>query len=140
MKRVIVDYEKLNTDILDLLVEKYPDGYDYSDIISFQNSEGKTISTVEVRTDTTVYLVKISSKLEQTLEDYQEDDAASGNRTQGPQINIIDDDPVLESKARAGLPRGQKYQSNAHLSVNEELGYESDRLNSQVYDAKKNQE
>ena len=71
MKRVIVDYEKLNTDILDLLVEKYPDGYDYSDIISFQNSEGKTISTVEVRTDTTVYLVKISSKLEQTLEDYQ---------------------------------------------------------------------
>ena len=76
MKRVIVDYEKLNTDILDLLVEKYPDGYDYSDIISFQNSEGKTISKVEVRTDTTVYLVKISSKLEQTLEDYQEDDSS----------------------------------------------------------------
>jgi hypothetical protein len=76
MKRVIVDYKKLNTDILDLLVEKYPDGYDYSDIISFQNSEGKTISTVEVRTDTTVYLVKISSKLEQTLEDYQEDDSS----------------------------------------------------------------
>jgi len=76
MKRVIIDYEKLNTDILDLLVEKYPDGYDYSDIISFQNSEGKTISTVEVRTDTTVYLVKISSKLEQTLEDYQEDDSS----------------------------------------------------------------
>ena len=79
MKRVIVDYEKLNTDILDLLVEKYPDGYDYSDIISFQNSEGKTISTVEVRTDTTVYLVKISSKLEQTLEDYQEDDSSFDN-------------------------------------------------------------
>ena len=76
MKRVIVDYKKLNTDILDLLVEKYPDGYDYSEIISFQNSEGKTISTVEVRTDTTVYLVKISSKLEQTLEDYQEDDSS----------------------------------------------------------------
>ena len=69
MKRVIVDYKKLNTDILDLLVEKYPDGYNYSDIISFQNSEGKTISTVEVRTNTTVYLVKISSKLEQTMED-----------------------------------------------------------------------
>jgi len=73
MKRVIVDYKKLNTDILDLLVEKYPDGYNYSDIISFQNSEGKTISTVEVRTNTTVYLVKISSKLEQTMEDYSDD-------------------------------------------------------------------
>ena len=73
MKRVIVDYKKLNTDILDLLVEKYPDGYDYSDIISFQNSEGKKISTVEVRTNATVYLVKISSKLEQTMEDYSDD-------------------------------------------------------------------
>ena len=73
MKRVIVDYKKLNTDILDLLVEKYPDGYNYSDIISFQNSEGKTISTVEVRTNDTVYLVKISSKLEQTMEDYSDD-------------------------------------------------------------------
>ena len=79
MKRVIVDYEKLTTDILDLLVEKYPDGYDYSDIISFQNSEGKKISTVEVRTDATVYLVKISSKLEQTMEDYQEDDSSFEN-------------------------------------------------------------
>ena len=73
MKRVIVDYKKLNTDILDLLVEKYPDGYNYSDIISFQNSERKTISTVEVRTNATVYLVKISSKLEQTMEDYSDD-------------------------------------------------------------------
>lgn len=73
MKRVIVDYKKLNTDILDLLVEKYPDGYNYSDIISFQNSEGKTISTLEVRTNDTVYLVKISSKLEQTMEDYSDD-------------------------------------------------------------------
>ena len=73
MKRVIVDYKKLNTDIIDLLVEKYPDGYNYSDIISFQNSEGKTISTVEVRTNDTVYLVKISSKLEQTMEDYSDD-------------------------------------------------------------------
>ena len=40
MKRVIVTYEKLTTDILDLLVEKYPDGYEYEDIISFKNAKG----------------------------------------------------------------------------------------------------
>ncbi|WP_088322864.1 hypothetical protein [Polaribacter tangerinus] len=74
MKRVIVDYAKLTTDILDMLVEKYPSGYDYSDIISFKNSKGETIKTVEVRTDDTIYLVKISSKLEQTMEDYIEDE------------------------------------------------------------------
>ncbi|AUC84223.1 hypothetical protein CW731_02425 [Polaribacter sp. ALD11] len=74
MNRVIVDYTKLTTDILDMLVEKYPDGYDYSDIISFKNAKGETIKAVEVRTETTIYLVKISSKLEQTMEDYAEDE------------------------------------------------------------------
>lgn len=74
MRRVIVDYNKLTTSILDLLVEKYPDGYGYNDIISFQNSEGKTINAVEVRTNDTIYLVKISSKLEETMDDYIEDE------------------------------------------------------------------
>ena len=74
MRRVIVNYEKLTANILDLLVEKYPDGYGYNDIISFQNSEGKTINAVEVRTDDTIYLVKISKKLEETMDDYIEDE------------------------------------------------------------------
>ncbi|MFN0729959.1 hypothetical protein [Polaribacter gochangensis] len=74
MKRVIVDYAKLTTDILDMLVEKYPDGYDYSDVISFKNAKGETIKAVEVKTEDTVFLVKISSRLEQTMEDYAEDE------------------------------------------------------------------
>ncbi|MFT6066005.1 MAG: hypothetical protein ACJAYY_000800 [Paraglaciecola sp.] len=76
MKRVIVEYSKLTTKILDLLIEKYPDGYGSNDIISFQNSEGKKVSTLEVRTDDTIFLVKISSKLEETMEDYQEDETS----------------------------------------------------------------
>jgi hypothetical protein len=74
MKRVIVEYAKLTTDILDMLVEKYPDGYDYSDVISFKNAKGETQKAVEVKTEDTIYLVKISSKLEQTMEDYAEDE------------------------------------------------------------------
>ena len=74
MKRVIVEYAKLTKDILDMLIEKYPDGYDYSDIISFKNAKGETVKAVEVRTDDTIYLVKISSRLEQAMEDYAEDD------------------------------------------------------------------
>lgn len=76
MKRVIVDYSKLTKDILDLLVEKYPDGYEYSDIIKFQNTKMETISAVEVRTEDTVYLVKISNQLEKTMEDYIDDDSS----------------------------------------------------------------
>lgn len=76
MKRVIVDYEKLTANILDLLVEKYPDGYEYDDIISFQNSRGETISAVEVKTIDTIYLVKISRKLEETMDDYMDDESS----------------------------------------------------------------
>lgn len=76
MKRVIVDYSKLTTDILDLLIEKYPDGYEYNDIIKFQNAKLETIRAVEVRTEDTIYLVKISLQLEKTMEDYSDDDTS----------------------------------------------------------------
>ena len=74
MKRVIVEYAKLTKDILDLLIEKYPDGYDYSDIISFKNAKGETIKAVEVKTEDTNYLVKISERLENAMEEYAEDE------------------------------------------------------------------
>ncbi|MBE7697245.1 hypothetical protein [Tenacibaculum finnmarkense] len=74
MKRVIVEYKKLTTDILDLLIEKYPEGYDYTDIISFKNNKGETVKAVEVKTNDTLYLVKISTMLEQTIENYLEDE------------------------------------------------------------------
>ena len=74
MRRVIVDYKKLTTNILDLLVEKFPDGYGDSDIISFKNQAGELIEAVEVRTEDTVYLVKVSIKLEERLENFTEQD------------------------------------------------------------------
>ncbi|NLP57568.1 hypothetical protein [Lutibacter sp. B1] len=74
MKRVIVDYSKLTSEILNLLVEKYPNGYGYRDIITFKNAKDETVRAVEVRTDDTVYLVKISLKLEETMEDYDADE------------------------------------------------------------------
>ncbi len=74
MKRVIVDYKKLTPEILSLLVEKYPDGYDDDQIISFKNAKNETIEAVEVRTDDSIYLVKVSTRLENTMANYDEDD------------------------------------------------------------------
>lgn len=73
-KRVIVDFKKLTPEVLKLLVEKYPDGYDDRNIISFKNLKGERIEAVEVLTEDTKYLVKISAKLEYTMENYDEDD------------------------------------------------------------------
>jgi len=74
MKRVIVDYAKLTNEILTLLVEKFPDGYDDSDVIRFKNAKNETIEAVEVRTDDTIFLVKVSTKLADRIENYDEDD------------------------------------------------------------------
>jgi len=74
MKRVIVDYSKLTGEILNLLVEKFPDGYDDSDIVRFKNAKNETIEAVEVRTVDTIFLVKISTKLSDRIINYDEDD------------------------------------------------------------------
>ncbi len=74
MKRTIVDYKKLTPKILGLLVDKYPDGYDDKDIISFKNANNEIVDAVEVRTEDCIYLVKVSTRLENSMANYDEDD------------------------------------------------------------------
>jgi DNA-directed RNA polymerase subunit delta len=74
MRRIIVDYAKLTGDILNLLVEKFPEGYDDSDIIRFRNAQNELIEAVEVKTEDTIYLVKVSTKLASRMEKYDEEE------------------------------------------------------------------
>ena len=74
MRRVIVDYKKLNNEILDLLVDKFPYGYEQEDIITFRNAKNEVVEAVEVRTEDTIYLVKVSKRLADTMESFQDDD------------------------------------------------------------------
>ncbi|GEL11738.1 hypothetical protein SAMN05192550_2887 [Flavobacterium glycines] len=74
MRRVIVEYAKLTNEILNLLVEKFPDGYDDEDIIRFKNAKNELVEAVEVRTEDTIYLVKVSTKLADRIENFDEDD------------------------------------------------------------------
>lgn len=74
MKRVIVDYKKLTPEIVSMLVQKYPDGYGDKDIITFKNLKKQTVEAVEVKTEETTYLVKISTRLQNTMDDFDIDD------------------------------------------------------------------
>ena len=74
MKRIIVDYAKLTNEILTMLVEKFPDGYDDADIIRFKNAKNETVEAVEVRTEDTIYLVKVSTKLADRIVNFDEDE------------------------------------------------------------------
>lgn len=91
MRRIIVDYAKLTGDILNLLVEKFPDGYYDTDIIRFRNSQNELIEAVEVRTENTIYLVKVSTKLASRMEKYDEEDIDTVVEPIDP-IKGIDDD------------------------------------------------
>ena len=96
MKRVIVDYTKLTHEILNLLVEKFPDGYDDSNIISFRNAKNELIEAVEVRTVDTIYLVKVSTKLSDRIENYDEDDEILIDEAAAPIKGLDLDDEIDE--------------------------------------------
>lgn len=97
LKRVIVDYKKLTPEVLKLLVEKYPDGYGDNDVINFRNLKGELIEAVEVSTDDTKYLVKISLKLERTMANFDEDDEDDGLGTEDLDKLPGDDDDFSDS-------------------------------------------
>ncbi len=80
MQRVIIDYKKLTPEIVLLLNEKFPDGYDDNDIITFKSHNNETIDAVEVSTSDTIYLVKIGKHLVDSMAN----------------IDLLDDDDVNE--------------------------------------------
>ncbi|WP_175418930.1 DNA primase [Aureibaculum algae] len=92
MKRVIVDFKKLTEDILNMLVEKFPDGYGDSDIVVFKNAAGETIEAVEVKTEDTIYLVKVSVRLEESMENHV--DTSDDDDDDDDDDAIIDDDMI----------------------------------------------
>ena len=98
MKRIIVDYSKLTNEILNLLVDKFPDGYDDSNIIRFRNHKDEAIEAVEVRTDDTIYLVKISTKLSERMVNYDEDVEIEVPEIDAKSIALDDEDAIDENE------------------------------------------
>ena len=72
MRRVIVDYKRLDREIAALLIDLYPHGYGDDDIIVLKKPNGDLIEAVEVRTDDTIYLVKISKSLANVISNFEE--------------------------------------------------------------------
>ena len=94
MKRVIVEYKKLNQEILGLLVAKFPLGYDDTDIVSFRNADYELIEAVEVKTEDTIYLVKISKRLADTMEKFHVNDNEDIEETEAEKD---EDDEILSA-------------------------------------------
>lgn len=72
MRRVIIDYKKLDNNVAALLIDSYPHGYGDDDIIILKKPNGEIIEAVELRTEDTIYLVKISKSLSSFIANFEE--------------------------------------------------------------------
>ena len=72
MRRVIIDYKRLDRTVAALLIDIYPHGYGDDDIIVLKKPNGELIEAVEVRTDDTIFLVKISQSLSNFIANFEE--------------------------------------------------------------------
>lgn len=72
MTRRLIDYRKLDHELAKLLIDSYPYGYGDEDIIVFKNVTGEIIEAVELRTEDTLYLVKISKSLSNFIANFED--------------------------------------------------------------------
>lgn len=72
MQRKIVDYKKLSHEVAAKLIDRYPHGYGDDDIYVFQKPNGEIVEAVEVKTENTIYLVKISKSLSNFMTNFAE--------------------------------------------------------------------
>jgi hypothetical protein len=72
MKRILIDYKKLDHNLTTLLLDSYPNGYGDEDIVAFKNHKGEFIEAVELRTEDALYLVKISQSLSHFIANFDD--------------------------------------------------------------------
>lgn len=61
MKRIIVDFKRMNAKIKNLFKRQYPDGFDSNDVIEFRNHRNELIKAIEVQDEDHKFLVKVST-------------------------------------------------------------------------------
>lgn len=97
MKRLLIDFKKLDAEVAGLLLSAYPDGYGDDDIIAFKNAKGEIIQAVELRTDDILYLIKISTDVSHFIA-YMEEESERQE-----EVGMEADSPEMEMDLEAEL-------------------------------------
>jgi len=88
---VIKDYKSMTPDLMALLVEAYPDGFEY-DTEYFTNAKGERVEAVPLETEDTKYLIKVSTTLVQNFEAFESDDDSDSDPEDFDTDGVEDDD------------------------------------------------
>lgn len=62
MKRVITSFQKANKDLLNFILEEFPDGVEDDILINFPKVGGGSVRALEIVMDDTTYLVKMENE------------------------------------------------------------------------------
>ncbi|WP_010134957.1 hypothetical protein [Ochrovirga pacifica] len=96
MKRIIIDHTKVTDEILNIIMEEYPDGYTDRDVLKFKNHKGEMVEALEIKLNDDIYLVKVGTKLDKAIVEFNEDDDNDDNE---PSDDIeVDDDNLLDEE------------------------------------------
>lgn len=95
MKRIIKDYKNITPELLDILNERYPEGIDEDDLISFKNHLGELISAVEIRYEDDIYLIKVSKQLTAKMDEAMEDDDDEDGDDSAIESDFEEDEAVV---------------------------------------------
>ncbi len=98
MKRLLIDYKKLDQETALLLLNAYPDGYGDEDIISFKTANGDIIQAVELRTRDIWYLVKINKNTSHFLSEALTQEEPTNEIPEEIEPPASDLDPDMESE------------------------------------------
>ena len=72
-RRIIIDYNNSTPELLALLTDKYPEGFDPGVMVTYTNAKGELVRAVPLETEDTKYLFKISIELQNQLNRYLDD-------------------------------------------------------------------
>ena len=78
--RVVKDYEKLDTQVQDLIKLEYPYGFE-ENLVKFTNAEGKRVSALPFETEEKYYLVRMTMEEAQAIIEEDDDYDDDGNLT-----------------------------------------------------------
>ena len=68
-----MDYKSIGIELFQLLVKSFPDGIYEDDLITITKPNGETISAIELRTDDTIYLIKMNQELQMKMDSFTGD-------------------------------------------------------------------
>jgi len=82
----------MTPDLMALLVEAYPDGFEY-DTMYFTNANGEKVEAVPLETEDTKYLIKVSRTLTKNFEsfDLEEFEEQSSSEDEDFEADDLDD-------------------------------------------------